>query len=456
MNAPARSRRHFFLLQASLLVLWTSAGCIGGARHLVGDEPLPQALQRTYFDALNNAQKGDLEKAYTGFSDCLDREPSSAVFSFELARIDFAREAFEDASMHINLAVKLAPKNVWYRELRAKIYLHLRRFDNAIDDISFVLDVRKNPEELAFWIREMSARTGEKDRHWVLPIYAYYDTQFGHDRHSALSHMQALWVANEFDAYWKRSDELLARFPHDTELTMMRWNARYFGNIGREEKVWIAQEMGQFVGQLPRDATTVHLALQYGAPMMHLGDWMKNGQYVVRLALETQPAVNAHQLAYFLGRLMAKNPGDNPSSFSAVELEALATWNAHQPVILALCTKWLTGVDGDLTPAIRVAKMWRTAGSDQEEAWSSSATLFASQFDKTGEAHADWLDVIKGWTARYPMSCRAFYNLALAQSAEGQFDEALVPLSRSRKLNFDQDPGLTDDLNALEILILSR
>jgi tetratricopeptide (TPR) repeat protein len=448
------------LFQAGLLVLLVAMGCGSGGRHLTGDAPPSQALQRLYFEALNDLQKGTLDKAYTGFSACLDIDPKRSVFHFQLARINLQEEVFEDALSRVDQAIALAPENYDYHALRVRSLLGLHRFDEAVEEVCFLLEEKPTWAVMDYWTSEILRAYpshNPTDAHaGILPLFDCFEDQVGLDRKLALEQLYALWIAADMETYWTRAEELLTRFPNDPELVLMLQNARHIAASEPAVRERIALEMGAFILQQPRDANTSRIALRYGRPVLSHSDWITMARYFVVLASEGAHPSIAYDLGYTLRLLFQRSKDVGLPVLDPPEIERLASLFAYDPTILGLCTDWLKGAENGLETAIRLAKMWRTAGGNEESSWNSSSDLFARQFDETGEAHPNWLDVTRDWCERFPASAKAYLGLAFAHYAAGQYDEALQAISRSSERNFQDDEALIESLNELEIRILSR
>ena len=166
------------LLMVLASSLWVS-GCKGPSQLL--DLPVySEDFQRSYFEAQNHLAKGDTESAYSNFLRCLDLEPEESASYFGLGKIDLELERWEAALAHLNKAHQLQPENRWYREFRAKCYVPLGRYEEAQEDLLWVLDQRPGDFEWAMeWIITL-ANTGGIDAALNL-CNAYEEKSDGND-----------------------------------------------------------------------------------------------------------------------------------------------------------------------------------------------------------------------------------------------------------------------------------
>jgi tetratricopeptide (TPR) repeat protein len=141
------------------LILLTAAivGCKGPSE--LSQLPVySEAFQRTYFEAQNHLAKGDPESAYAGFMECLEKEPNEGSLHFDLGKIDLEFERWDAALMHFAAANKIDSENRWYREFRAQTNMHLERYEEANEDLLWILEHRPGDFE---WAMEWTLRLAD-------------------------------------------------------------------------------------------------------------------------------------------------------------------------------------------------------------------------------------------------------------------------------------------------------
>lgn len=89
-------------------------------------------FEEKFFEAQLYKSKGQTEKAYSAFQECLALKPNEHSVLYELARIE--RTVYlntNSAATRIKKAVELSPQNSWYHRLQGEIYMDMGKYELA-------------------------------------------------------------------------------------------------------------------------------------------------------------------------------------------------------------------------------------------------------------------------------------------------------------------------------------
>ena len=144
-----------------------------GQTALESTPPLPEEVQRAYFQATQHLIKGDLDKAYSSFTFCSDEEPKISSFHFDLGKIDLQLSRFESSLIHFDKAIDLDYENSWYFYYRAQTHMSMEDYDAAWLDLVEWVKVRPGDLEALEQCSEILLRAGQT---WhAFKLLSYYE-----------------------------------------------------------------------------------------------------------------------------------------------------------------------------------------------------------------------------------------------------------------------------------------
>jgi len=106
-----------------------------GSNEIEPDQLTPRVdtrFQEAFFQAQLEKSKGNPQKAYSLYQECLKIDPKSAPIHFELGKMEM--ELFsnpDNAVVHAKTAVEADKNNPWYQKLLGDTYMALNKFDLA-------------------------------------------------------------------------------------------------------------------------------------------------------------------------------------------------------------------------------------------------------------------------------------------------------------------------------------
>tara|TARA_R110002050_G_scaffold79631_5_gene170195 strand:+ start:9466 stop:11226 length:1761 start_codon:yes stop_codon:yes gene_type:complete len=84
-----------------------------------------------FIEGLKQKKLGDIQKAVSIFSRCLEIDPNSSVAMYEMASIHYANKDLTSASLLLEKAISINSENKWYKLLLAEIYRQRQQFQEA-------------------------------------------------------------------------------------------------------------------------------------------------------------------------------------------------------------------------------------------------------------------------------------------------------------------------------------
>lgn len=218
MRHPRPYRTHCKLGQLLAVggLLWIS-GCKGPSDW----SQLPvysEDFQRSYFEAQNHLAKGDPTSAYSGFMQCLDLEPNESALHFDLGKIDLKLERWDAALMHFDAAHALQKENRWYREYRAQALIKLERFDDALEDLLWILDQRTGDFE---WTIDWTLQLADAGGHvQAIVLCEAYEEAVPNDPDVLLQRLYLMELGQDYLGIYRALETAVARYPDHLDFKM--------------------------------------------------------------------------------------------------------------------------------------------------------------------------------------------------------------------------------------------
>lgn len=103
-------------------------------------------FEEKFFQAQLFKAKGEIQKAYQAFTECLEIKPNEPSVNYEMAKIE--RTVFLNGSLaakRIEKSIKANPQNPWYFKLQGEILMDLGKFELAAK--SFKTTYQLNPND---------------------------------------------------------------------------------------------------------------------------------------------------------------------------------------------------------------------------------------------------------------------------------------------------------------------
>ena len=218
MPHPRLFRSHFPISQffAFAGLLWVSS--CKGPSDLSQLPVYSEEFQRTYFDAQNHLAKGDPASAYSGLMQCLDLEPNESALHFDLGKIDLELQRWDAAMIHFDAAQSLQPENRWYREYRAQAHLKLDHFDEALDDLLWILDRRTGDFEWAMdWTIQLANAGGSAQ---AITLCAAYEEAVPNDPDVLLQRLYLMELEQDYLGIYRALENAVVLYPDHFEFKL--------------------------------------------------------------------------------------------------------------------------------------------------------------------------------------------------------------------------------------------
>ena len=159
----------YLLLFASVFVI----SCTGSRKTAVTkqDSAAPQELsedkqkefQYLFIEALKQKTIGNMQRAVSLLSACLEIDPNSSAAMYELANIHVANNDLTSATLLLERAISLNPTNKWYKLLLARIYTQTGKFTESATLYDQLLRIEPENQEFIYMKAMMFASAKKYD-----------------------------------------------------------------------------------------------------------------------------------------------------------------------------------------------------------------------------------------------------------------------------------------------------
>jgi tetratricopeptide (TPR) repeat protein len=216
MQAP---RQHPVIALFVAMLGFAVVGC-KGPEDLASLPPYPETYQRSWFGAMNDLAKGDLESARAGFLECEAVAPGDPSVAFQLGKIALEEGKPADAITHFNAALEGDPENLWIRDFRGQARLQIGDSKGGFSDAEAIVRSRPGDIERFFgWVdRLLTLRAVEE----AIALCDTYESVSGPDVDVALQRLMLLEWMGDLEAYEKAIDAAMATHPDAPEFLFER------------------------------------------------------------------------------------------------------------------------------------------------------------------------------------------------------------------------------------------
>lgn len=226
------------LLLAIASSLWMS-GC-KGPRELSKLPVYSEDFQRSYFEAQNHLAKGDSESAYSGFMQCLELEPQEGALYFSLGKIDLELKRWEASLEHFDKAHQLQPENRWYREFRAKSFVQLKRFNEAKEDLLWILAQRPGDFEWAMeWTLQLANAGGIET---ALKLCEAYEETAPNEPDVLLQKLYLMELKQDYLGIYRSLEAAVLQYPEHFEFKL-QWAQMLLATDQKSEALEVLLEL---------------------------------------------------------------------------------------------------------------------------------------------------------------------------------------------------------------------
>lgn len=240
-----------YLIVASLPLLFfsckqgektASAKSTRGNHDIEPDELNPRVdtrFQEVFFQAQLEKSKGNAEKAYSLFQDCLKEDPASAAVHYELGRIDLSLHSNPaNAVSHAKAAVAADKNNSWYQLLLGDCYMAQGSSELAAKAYKEVY--RINPDNKDALYLQANALLYAGKTQDAIAIYDLVEKDTGpYDELSMQKHQLYLQLGNNVKA-GEELEKLAKAYPDEPRYWGLA--AQFYRKTGMTEKARYATE----------------------------------------------------------------------------------------------------------------------------------------------------------------------------------------------------------------------
>jgi len=171
-----------------------------------------------FLEALKQKMFGNMQKAIQLLSSCLEIDPNSSAAMYELANIHAANNDFTCASLLLEKAISINSENKWYKQLLAQIYQQQRKFSEAADIYTQLLQDDPENIELLYTKAILLANAQEFDE--AIAVYNLMEKKEGVNEQISVAKQQLYVTSGNIDGAFDEIEKLIEFNPDE---------AKYYG-----------------------------------------------------------------------------------------------------------------------------------------------------------------------------------------------------------------------------------
>ncbi|MCF6356212.1 MAG: tetratricopeptide repeat protein [Draconibacterium sp.] len=171
-----------------------------------------------FLEALKQKMFGNMQKAIQLLSSCLEIDPNSSAAMFELANIHAANNDFTSASLLLEKAISLNGDNKWYKQLLAQIYQQQRKFSEAADIYTQLL--QDDPENMELLYTKAILLSNAQKFDEAIATYDLMEKKAGINEQLSVAKQQLYVTSGNIDGAFNEIEKLIEFDPEE---------AKYYG-----------------------------------------------------------------------------------------------------------------------------------------------------------------------------------------------------------------------------------
>lgn len=196
-------------------------------------------FEEKFFEAQLFKSKGQTEKAYKAFQECLAIKPNEHSVLYELARIE--RSVYlntTSAAARIKKCIELSPENPWYHRLQGDIYMDLGKYEAASKSLQTAYKL--NPDDPNILYDQASALIAAGKYADAIAVYDLLEKQMGPYEELSYQKHDLYIEIKQPDKAARELEKLAEAFPGEARY----WGvvAQYYYEQNKQDKAKAALE----------------------------------------------------------------------------------------------------------------------------------------------------------------------------------------------------------------------
>ncbi|MDB4584303.1 tetratricopeptide repeat protein [Draconibacterium sp.] len=176
-------------------------------------EDKQKEFEYMFLEALKQKMLGNSQKAIQFLSSCLEIDPNSSEAMYELANIHAANNDLMSASLLLEKAISINNENKWYKKLLAQIYQQSRKFSEAADLYTQLLEDDPENIELLYSKAVLLANAQKYDE--AIATYDELEKKTGINEQITVEKQQIYIAAGEIDKAFEEVQRLIESAPDE-------------------------------------------------------------------------------------------------------------------------------------------------------------------------------------------------------------------------------------------------
>lgn len=172
-------------------------------------------FEAMFFEAIRQKNLGNIQNAVQYLSQCLEIDPNSSTAMFELANIHAANEDLTSASLLLEKAISINNANVWYKKRLAQFYQQLRKFSEAADIYSKLLE--NDPENQEYLYSKAILLEYAQKFDEAIEAYNALEKKVGINEQISVSKERIFVQRGQFDKAFREIEKLIENSPNESK-----------------------------------------------------------------------------------------------------------------------------------------------------------------------------------------------------------------------------------------------
>ena len=420
-----------YLFCASLLLIGCkSSKQQGGSRGGESGEVEPEQLrpevdtrfQEVFFQAQLEKAKGNTEKAFELFQQCIKMEPKNAAAHYEVGKTELSTlNNAAGALDHAKVCVALDAQNPWYQQLLAQSYAALAKYEAAIKAYQEVVRLSPDNYEMLYELATTQLYANKKQD--AIATYNMLESKTGVYEELSIQKHMLYEQLKQYDKAGQELEQLAKQYPDEPRFWGMA--AQFYQRYGMQPKAAAALE--KMVKADPSNGQVHWQLSEYYATQ---GD-DKRSFDELKLAFATTD-ISVDQKIMVLMRYYSLTQQRTERLQDAYELLRIA--EERQPNESKICAMYgdFLARDGKLREALQKYKRAIELGASMSLIWKQVLELEAEVSDFSALA----IDAPKALEL-YPLVSEFYYFNGLAQQQQKNPAKAAESFAMGKELVVD-------------------
>lgn len=185
-----------------------------------------------FTEACRLKMKGDYQQSAKMFQNCLQIDKNSAIAHFEFGKLLLMSGDEANALKFLKQTVLLNPKNDWYQVYLTNVYIHSKKYHQAIEVFKNLHKTNPDKIDYQYQLAELYTQTQQFAK--AIEIYDEIEAQEGMDEALILEKHRLYMLAGDSKGAYNEIKRLLSKYPDQSKYLIVLGD--YYTSIGNFKK----------------------------------------------------------------------------------------------------------------------------------------------------------------------------------------------------------------------------